>query len=238
MFRRPHHQYIASVLESLNAELLLALRCYFGGGTAIALRHGEYRESVDMNFMTSDTTAYRELRSLAKGSKGMAAFFSHIPSHIQLVPGPRIDQYGIRAIVIAFGSQIKFEIIYEGRIQLDDPNPEDKICGVSCLTSVDMAATKLLANSDRWADPGVFSRDLIDLAMMQADQNLLVTATAKAELAYGACVRVDLIKSLNRLLERPDWLERCMNSMRIELPPVELINRLMAIERWLGAQTD
>jgi hypothetical protein len=33
------------VLQSLNAELLRTHRCYFGGGTAIVLRHGEYRES-------------------------------------------------------------------------------------------------------------------------------------------------------------------------------------------------
>jgi len=30
-----------------------------------------------------------------------------------------------------------------------------------------MATSKLLANSDRWADEGVFNRDVIDLAMMQ-----------------------------------------------------------------------
>lgn len=36
---------IASVLEALDAGLLADSRCYFGGGTAIALRYGEYRES-------------------------------------------------------------------------------------------------------------------------------------------------------------------------------------------------
>ena len=51
MFERMHHQRIARVLESLNAPLLAANGCLFGGGTAIALRFGEYRESVDIDFM-------------------------------------------------------------------------------------------------------------------------------------------------------------------------------------------
>lgn len=76
MFKRTHHQHIASVLEALNADLLLKLRCYFGGGTAIALCHGEYRESVDMDFMTSDATAHRELRTLAKGPFGAVHEFN------------------------------------------------------------------------------------------------------------------------------------------------------------------
>ena len=48
MFTREHHQRIALALESMNDALLWEHNCYFGGGTAIALRHGEYRESVDI----------------------------------------------------------------------------------------------------------------------------------------------------------------------------------------------
>ncbi|MBM3349738.1 MAG: nucleotidyl transferase AbiEii/AbiGii toxin family protein, partial [Betaproteobacteria bacterium] len=32
----------------------MAHQCFFGGGTAITLRHGEYRESVDIDFLISD----------------------------------------------------------------------------------------------------------------------------------------------------------------------------------------
>ena len=45
--------------------------------------------------------------------------------------------------------------------------------GFSALTILDMAACKLLANSDRWADDGVFSRVLTDLAMIQPKLSLL-----------------------------------------------------------------
>ena len=51
-----------------------------------------------------------------------------------------------------------------------------------------MATSKLLANSDRWMDDGVFSRDLIDLAMMAPALPLLRQAVAKAEQAYGTSI--------------------------------------------------
>ena len=73
MFERPHHRRIATVLGALNAPLLAAHACYFGGGTAITLSHGEYRESVDIDFLVSDLAGYRALRQLATGLGGMAA---------------------------------------------------------------------------------------------------------------------------------------------------------------------
>lgn len=53
MFKRPHHQRIAKVLEALDAAVLAGYGVFFGGGTAIALRYGEYRESVDIDFLVS-----------------------------------------------------------------------------------------------------------------------------------------------------------------------------------------
>ncbi|MBT3967023.1 MAG: nucleotidyl transferase AbiEii/AbiGii toxin family protein, partial [Gammaproteobacteria bacterium] len=50
MFKRLHHQHISQILEALNGPLLRENQCLFGGGTAIALRYGEYRESVDIDF--------------------------------------------------------------------------------------------------------------------------------------------------------------------------------------------
>lgn len=50
MFERPHHQRLAQVLLALDGPLLRENRCLFGGGTAMALRYGGYRESVDLRF--------------------------------------------------------------------------------------------------------------------------------------------------------------------------------------------
>ena len=62
LFDRVHHVRVGRVLDALDAELLAAANCYFGGGTAIALRHGEYRESVDVDFVVSDISGYSALR--------------------------------------------------------------------------------------------------------------------------------------------------------------------------------
>ncbi len=58
MFERPLHQRIAQVLSSLDGSLLKKHGCLFGGGTVIALRFGEYRESVDIDFLVSDLNGY------------------------------------------------------------------------------------------------------------------------------------------------------------------------------------
>jgi len=59
MFKRPHHQRIAHVLAALKGDELAQHDCWFGGGTCIALRYGEYRESVDIDFLISDAAGYR-----------------------------------------------------------------------------------------------------------------------------------------------------------------------------------
>ena len=130
----------------------------------------------------------------------------------------RADQYGIRTMLQGADWPIKFEIILEGRIELAAPSAKDKVCGIATLTPLDMAASKLLANSDRWNDDGVFSRDIIDLAMMNPSLALLRLAVAKAEAAYGQAIRIDLDKAINRLKTRPDLLERCMQAMAMTLP--------------------
>ena len=72
MFKRAHHQRIAEVLSGLDGALLKHNRCLFGGGTAIALLHGEYRESVDIDFLVSDLPSYRNLRQLLTAEGGVA----------------------------------------------------------------------------------------------------------------------------------------------------------------------
>ena len=70
---RPHHQRIAHVLNALDGAALRQYGCLFGGGTCIALRYGEYRESVGIDFLVSDAAGYRELRHLLTGQGGLAA---------------------------------------------------------------------------------------------------------------------------------------------------------------------
>lgn len=235
MFDRPHHLRIAQVLQALDAALLRRHGCLFGGGTAIALRYGEYRESVDVDFLVSDKASYRELRQLLTGPAGLAAMArtgAGFPAQAREV---RADQYGIRTTLQVAGEPVKFEIILEGRIELEAPGAGDDICGIATLTPLDMAASKLLANSDRWNDDGVFSRDVIDLAMMKPSLAMLRRAVAKAEQAYGIAILRDLGKAIERVHARTGWLERCMQVMAMNLPKALVWQRIRALRRVLPA---
>ena len=206
MFERPHHQRIAHVLASLDGPLLREHGCLFGGGTCIALRYGEYRESVDMDFLVSDAAGYRELRQRLTGTNGITAITRQGAMPLVALREVRADQYGIRTQVQMDGQAIKFEIVREARIELEAPGPQDVLCGVNTLTPLDLAASKLLANSDRQAADGVFSRDVIDLA-----------------------------KAIDRMQNRPGWLERCMQAMAMEMPKALLWQKIRALRRVVPA---
>lgn len=175
----------------------------------MALRFGEYRESMDIDFLVSRVDGYRQLRQCLTGPDGMRAITR---SDRALTPSRdlRADQYGIRTLLRVDGVDIKFEIVLEGRISLEEPGADDRLCGVATLTPLDVITTKLLAHSDRWRDDAAFGRDLIDLAMMAPPRKLLRDAIAKAQVAYGDSVTADLTKAIEDLRARPHRLDRCM----------------------------
>ncbi|MGB1191579.1 MAG: nucleotidyl transferase AbiEii/AbiGii toxin family protein [Pseudomonadales bacterium] len=217
MFTRPHHQRIAKVLESLDADLLKQHHCLFAGGTAIALGYGEYRESVDMDFLVSDLSSYRYLRNLVR-EQGLQALMKGTDAGQFQTSDIRSDQYGIRTKVFVEGKPIKFEIVLEGRIGLAKPGKKDSILGVATLMKIDMAVSKLLANSDRGLDMGMHCRDVIDLAMLNLSKSEFTAATTKADAAYGEVILKDLAKVIGILGEANGLLERCMKAMDVSVP--------------------
>lgn len=237
MYERPHHQRIAHVLSALDASVLAQNACWFGGGTCIALKFGEYRESVDIDFLVSDPAGYRELRQLLTGLDGLAPITRQGAMPLELLREVRADQYGIRTQVRMDGHAIKFEIVREARILFQEPESQDQICGVSTLTLLDLAASKMLANSDRQADDGVFSRDIIDLAMLNLKLPQLQEALAKAIEAYGSSVARDLAKAIDRMQNRQGWLDRCMKAMAMDMPKVVLWQKIRRLRQVLPAAT-
>jgi hypothetical protein len=233
LYKRPHHQRIAHVLAALDSDVLAQHQCWFGGGTCIALRYGEYRESVDIDFLVSDAAGYRELRQMLSGLHGLSPIVKNKDMPLQLARDVRVDQYGIRTQVLMDGYAIKFEIVREARIELQIPTRSNQICGVNTLTMLDLAASKLLANADRQADDGVFSRDLIDLAMMDLSVVQLRAAVSKAEQAYGQSICRDLAKAIDRSEQRVGWLDRCMQAMAIETPKAVLWQKIRNLRRVL-----
>ena len=130
----------------------------------------------------------------------------------------RSDQYGIRTKVFVEGKPIKFEIVLEGRIGLAKPGKKDSILGVATLMKIDMAVSKLLANSDRGLDMGMHCRDVIDLAMLNLSKSEFTAATTKADAAYGEVILKDLAKVIVILGEANGLLERCMKAMDVSVP--------------------
>jgi hypothetical protein len=233
VFERPHHRRIAQILGALDGDRLRDFKCWFGGGTAIALRYGEFRESVDIDFLVSDPDCYRQLRQRLAGAADIGVLLRKGSPSIALARDIRADQYGIRTVLLMDGLPIKFEIIREARIALEAPARSDAVCGISTLAVIDLAASKLLANSDRWRDDSAFSRDAIDVAMMELSPRRLRPALVKATAAYGATVIEDMRHALDALRDRPAHLERCIRAMAMAMAPAAMQQRLRALRRRL-----
>lgn len=210
MFNRPHHQRIEKLLQAFNAELLTQTQCYFAGGTAIALQLGEYRESVDVDFVCAFNEGYRTLRNTVTET-GLGALLNTALPHLRPV---RFDQLGIRTVLEVDGTPIKVEILSEGRIALAGHRTAQ--LPVPTLVPADLYAEKLLANADRGQDRSVRSRDIIDLAVM-IDQwgDIPDQAWTKARTAYGG--QTDrAYAAACRLISDRRYLRECLADLQMD----------------------
>lgn len=222
MFRRPQHRSVLAVLSAFRADLLSRCRFLFGGGTRIVLDLDEYRESHDIDFLCSDPSGYADLRLAASQQSYQGLFKAESLETLSFPREIRVDQYGIRFSVVLAGEALKVELIREARISLE-PATQPEWSPVGCLSLVDCYAEKLLANSDRWADRQVFSRDLIDLAALRARVGPIPEpAWSKAEAAYRSAPRTDLRKALSVFAEDSGYRHRCLEGLRIEEPSLIL----------------
>ena len=90
-----------------------------------------------------------------------------------------------------------------------------------------MATSKLLANSDRGTADSTFSRDLIDLAMLELPNEVLNRAKKKARSPYGESIERDLANSIASLKKRKGRLDVCMEALNInDLPKAQLWARI------------
>ncbi|TIX02434.1 MAG: nucleotidyl transferase AbiEii/AbiGii toxin family protein [Mesorhizobium sp.] len=198
-FKKPEHRVIAEALGLMDHRFLTANQCWFGGGTAIVMKFGEYRRSLDVDFLCADADGYRELRTCA-AERGVKAFF---PDPVEAVRDFQIDQYGLRTIVRLKGQSIRFEIIREGRIKLQGHYEHD--LNVSTLIPADMFAEKLLANADRCQDRATAYRDAIDLGMLiGAYGEIPIEALGKAQIAYGTDIRHKVAWVVNKLQDKEE----------------------------------
>ncbi|WP_416798264.1 nucleotidyl transferase AbiEii/AbiGii toxin family protein [Ciceribacter azotifigens] len=181
----------------MNGDLLLSCRCFFGGGTAIVLKNGEYRQSLDLDFLCADLDGYRRLRNVFF-EQGIGAVF---PAEVKPLREIQADGYGIRTLLEHKGQRIRFEIVRVARIDLS--GSVDPVLLVPILSVEDMFAEKLLANADRCFDRAVCYRDAIDLGrLVETHHRIPAVAVEKAERAYGADIARKMAGVLNLLLDR------------------------------------
>ena len=210
MFRRPHHQRIALLLRAMDAELLTQAKCYFGGGTAIVLQLGEYRESADIDFLCSDKQGYRVLRN-AIAAPTLGTVLRMPVKHLRDV---RTHRDKISTYLEIDGMPIRVEFVLEARIELG--GAIDPVLGVPVLCRDDLYAEKLLANADRALDRSQMSRDLIDLAMMiDAWGPIPAAALKKAVDAYGQAIH-DYFERGLALLRDDRYRGECLRAMAME----------------------
>jgi len=208
-FEIDRHQLIYSVLENLNCEFLSECRAYFGGGTLISLDLGEYRISNDVDFICLLGSDYRKLRNAI--SDRTPRILLKDTSDLEIARFTA-DQYGIRMAIVVDEIPIKTEIIAEARFELDLPR-QPSWSPVECLSITDCFTSKLLANADRYADPSVHSRDLIDLAFLRNSQPIPSLAIEKAEAAYR--VMSPLNTALIKFQSDADLRFHCYENLKI-----------------------
>jgi hypothetical protein len=192
-YRRPQHRLIGNALKRMDARFLAGAKCYFGGGTSLAMTLGEYRESRDIDFLCSSRVGFRLLRETVT-DRSLGAIFRQ---SIDLAREVRADRDGIRTFLRFGDVLIKFEILLEARIDLE--GAINQTLGVPMLRTEHAIAEKFLANADRGLDESTLSRDLVDLSFIAslADRPALEKGMEIAEQAYGAAIQRSLLSSLD-----------------------------------------
>lgn len=211
-FHRTHHRLIAGVLRSLNPELLTEARCFFGGGTQLAMTYGEYRESRDVDFLCSSRAGFRSLREeVSQVSLGPI-----VSGTLKLAREVRADRDGIRTFFDVDGTRLKFEIVLEARIDLD--GEFSRVFHVPTLNRQCAIAEKFLANADRGTDESIMFRDLVDLAFaaVHAGKPALSSGLALAEQAYGSAVRRSLRSTIDTFRESRARAKASIDSLGIK----------------------
>ncbi len=220
LFNRPHHRRISNLLNKVNVNLFSEVGCYFGGGTAICLLLGEYRESVDIDFLCSKES-FNKMRQIAYA--GVQSYFN---DPIKIFRDPHIDQYGVRFFVdLQDGNPpIKMEIVHEGFLPTLKADELD-ILGVKTLHRDDLMACKIMSTSDRGLDKVTKSRDLIDLLMLsQSYGGIPERVISKVETNYGT-FSSRLIQA-KKLLENLEYRNLCFKDLDVSEKAQHLVKSL------------
>jgi len=214
MFRREHHQRIASALGLIKIENLVQCGCLFGGGTALVLQLGEYRESVDIDFLCGSIHDYGRIRRGIFDEGNTFLFREGTKLSRELIQGRSEMRASIN---LGDGSRpLKFEILTEGYLNGLLPS-ETEVCDVPCLNPQDSMATKLMANADRGLDSAYHFRDVIDLLVASRTFGPIREETLqRIRVGYNTTAEKSLMKTVTLLQEQPALLETAFEVLAVD----------------------
>jgi hypothetical protein len=212
-FRRPSHARVARLLARMDGKFLARARCYFGGGTQLALAYGEYRESRDIDFV-----CWRKGIRMLKETVNPQSLGRIFKEPVTLVRELVSDRDAVRTYITEDprAEPIKFEIVYEGRIEVG--GSLDPTLGVPVLRPAHAVAEKLLANTDRGLDRVFRSRDVIDLAFISFDlsDETFRSGLELAQTVYGKAVLQQLSEVVRKLELDAGYRAQCIEDLLIE----------------------
>ncbi len=233
-FHRAVHQRVATVLSRMDADFLAEAACFFGGGTQLAMAHGEYRESRDIDFLVSSAQGLRMLRETVT-ERSLGRIFK---GRIFLEREVRAGRDAIRTFIKESESAapIKFEIVVEARLDLQ--GGLDPMLGVPVLGLRHAIAEKLLANADQGRAKEHRARDVIDLAFisLQAAAEDFETGVAIAQVPYGHVILRELDAVIRTLTLDAAYRAECAADLLIEDPAAlrKGLARLQELRRAAG----
>jgi len=215
-----HHQIIESALKNFNADFFCANNIVFGGGTRIALELGEFRESIDIDFLCPNRASYRAVReqvdniSLGELVKQDFTYLREI----------RADRDAVRTVISYEGTSIKLEFVSFDNYDLTSCIDSTKF-PIPFLNQSSCFYTKLLANADRkLVEP---HKDLFDiLAMYKEWGSIPQEAISLAEKHYGKKVIIpSLIEALHAIIATPKEYEKIAKTLMMKSDWVtEIVN--------------
>lgn len=214
-----HHQVIESALDNFNADFFCEHNIIFGGGTRIALELGEFRESVDIDFLCPNKESYRAVREQVTNIN----LGNLVKEEFTYLRDVRADRDAVRTVIDYQGAKIKLEFVSFDNYDLSATIDKSQF-PVPFLDQTSCFYTKLLANADRkLIEP---YKDIFDiLAMFNAWGSIPEQAISLAESHYGKKVIIpDVITSLKDMINKPDNYLRAANHVIMK---TDVINNIV-----------
>ena len=158
-------------LRAFNAEFLLQNKTFLAGGAAVAMQFGVFRQTRGINLVCASRAGFIAMRNeVSRESLGKILRPNQHLSHSFLGTYDHGCFAGSIRFLSSNSSHIntRYRVIFEPRIDLEgEAHPLYK---VPVLMRSHLFIAKLLSNADRALLPRISLVDIVDLAVMIADE--------------------------------------------------------------------